>query len=71
MQKIVKIEGMGCAHCEAKVKKALEALEGVESAVASHVEKNAVVTLTAPVSDGALLDAVNALGKFKATEVVG
>ncbi len=71
MQKIVKIEGMGCAHCEAKVKKALEAIPEVESALASHTEKNAVVTLTAEIADSVLLDAVNALGKFKATEVVG
>jgi len=69
MQKIVKIEGMGCGHCEAKVKKALEAVPGVVSATASHVEKNAVVILDAEVADSALLDAVNATGKFQALSV--
>lgn len=69
MQKTIKIEGMGCAHCEAKVKKALEAVAGVTEAVASHTEKNAVVTLSAPVEDTVLLDAVNAIGKFKALSV--
>ncbi len=45
MTKTLSIEGMMCPHCEAHVKQALEALEGVESAVASHEAKNAVVTL--------------------------
>ena len=44
MQKILKIEGMMCPHCEARVKKALEAVEGVESAVVSHEAGTAVVT---------------------------
>ena len=44
MTTTLKIEGMMCPHCEARVKKALEALEGVESAVVSHVEGTAVVT---------------------------
>lgn len=69
MKKIVKIEGMGCPHCEAKVKKALEAVPGVAEAVASHTEKNAVVTLTQDVADAALMEAVNALGKFQAISV--
>ena len=69
MQKTVTIEGMGCGHCEAKVKKALEAIPEVTEATASHTEKKAVVTLSAPVDDKVLLDAVNALGKFKAISV--
>ncbi len=44
MVKTIKIEGMMCPHCEAHVKKALEALEGVQSAEASHTAKQAVVT---------------------------
>ena len=44
MSKTLKIEGMMCPHCEARVKKALEAVEGVESAVVSHQAGTAVVT---------------------------
>lgn len=71
MQKIINIEGMGCPHCEAKVKKALEAVPGVAEATASHTEKRAVVTLNTAVDNAALMDAVNAIGKFKATSVEG
>ncbi len=60
MVKTMKIEGMMCPHCEARVKKALEAVEGVESAVASHESGTAVVTLSAPVADEALKAAVEA-----------
>ena len=52
MEKTISINGMMCEHCENHVKKALEALDGVESATASHEEKKAVVTLKA----GATLD---------------
>ena len=62
MTKIIKIEGMMCPHCEAHVKKALEALAGVESATPSHVEKKAVVVLNAPVSDETLKSTVEAQG---------
>lgn len=51
MEKVLKIEGMMCMHCEAHVKKALEALEGVESVVASHEKGTAVITLSNDVSD--------------------
>ena len=44
MEKTMKIEGMMCPHCEARVKKALEAVEGVEQAQVSHVSGTAVVT---------------------------
>ncbi|MDO4490117.1 MAG: heavy metal translocating P-type ATPase [Lachnospiraceae bacterium] len=54
MTKTVKIEGMACGHCTATVKKALEALEGVSSAEVSLNNKQAVVTLTAEVSDDVL-----------------
>lgn len=60
MNKTIHIEGMMCAHCEATVKKALEALDGVESAAVSHEQGTAVVTLTAPVDDEALKQAVEA-----------
>lgn len=46
MTKTIKIEGMMCSHCEASVKKALEALDGVESATASYTEGTAVVELS-------------------------
>ncbi len=62
MTKTIKIEGMMCPHCEAHVKKALEAVAGVESATPSHVQKNAVVVLAAPVSDDTLKATVEAQG---------
>ena len=58
MKKTMKIEGMMCGHCEATVKKALEAIEGVASADVSHESGTAVVTLSAPVEDAALKKAV-------------
>ena len=51
MTKTMKIEGMMCGHCEAAVKKALEALEGVETAEVSHEKGTAVVTMSGDVSD--------------------
>ena len=60
MEKTMKIEGMMCAHCEATVKKALEAVEGVSAADVSHEEDRAVVTLTADVADEVLKEAVEA-----------
>lgn len=62
MEKILKIEGMMCMHCEAHVKKALEALDGVESVVASHEKGTAVITLSADVSDELLKKTVEAEG---------
>lgn len=62
MTKTIRIEGMMCPHCEAHVKKALEALEGVENVTPSHVEKKATLTLTSPVSDEALKATVEAQG---------
>ena len=54
MEKTMKIEGMMCGHCEATVKKALEALPEVDSAEVSHEAGTAVVTLNAQVSDEVL-----------------
>ena len=60
MTKTIHIEGMMCAHCEATVKKALEALDGVQSAAVSHEAGTAVVTLTADVAEDVLKEAVEA-----------
>ena len=51
MKKTMKIEGMMCGHCEARVKKVLEALEQVEAAEVSHEAGTAVVTLKTHISD--------------------
>ena len=58
MTKTIHIEGMMCGHCEAHVKKALEAIDGVAEAQASHEKGTAVVTLTADVADDVLTKAV-------------
>ncbi len=58
MTKTLKVEGMMCMHCEARVKKALEAVAGVESAAADHEKGTAVVTLSADVADELLKKAV-------------
>ena len=62
MQKTLKVEGMMCPHCEARVKAALEAVPGVTSAVADHEKKTATVTLSAAVDDATLTAAVTAAG---------
>jgi Cu2+-exporting ATPase len=51
MEKTIKIEGMMCPHCEARVKQLLTEMSGVASADVSHTEGKAVVTLTAPIAD--------------------
>lgn len=58
MEKTMKINGMMCGHCEARVKKVLEKIEGVESAEVSHEKGTAVVTLSAEVADDVLKKAV-------------
>lgn len=68
MTKTMKIEGMMCGHCEATVKKTLEAIEGVESANVSHENGTAVVTLSADVSDDTLKSAVEAKD-YKVTSI--
>ena len=67
MEKTMKIEGMMCAHCEARVKKCLEALPQVDEAVVSHERGTAVLKLNADVSDDVLKKAVEDQGY----EVVG
>ena len=60
MKKTLKVEGMMCGHCEARVKKALEALPEVDEAVVSHEAGTAIVTLNAEVADEVLKNAVEA-----------
>ena len=60
MKKTITIEGMMCGHCEATVKKALEALPEVTEAEVSHTAGTAVVTLSAPVDDAVLKSTVEA-----------
>ena len=64
---IMKIEGMMCGHCEARVKQTLEAIEGVAKADVSHEKGTAVVTLSGEVSRDTLKQAVEAQG-YKVTE---
>ena len=68
MTKTMKIEGMMCPHCEARVKSTLEGLAGVESAEVSHKSGTAVVTLTADIDSSVLADAVTAQG-YKVLDV--
>lgn len=58
MTKTLQVEGMMCQHCEMRVRKALEAVDGVKSASASAADKKAVVELTKPVDDAVLKKAV-------------
>lgn len=67
MEKTIKIEGMMCAHCAARVKACLEALPEVERALVSHEAGTATVSLRAALSGEALKNAVEDLGY----EVVG
>lgn len=60
MKKTLKVEGMMCGHCEARVKKALEALPEVAEAVVSHEAGTAIVILNAEVADDVLKNAVEA-----------
>ena len=60
MKKTLNVEGMMCGHCEARVKKALEALPEVDEAVVSHEAGTAIVTLNAEVADDVLKNAVEA-----------
>ena len=58
MEKTMKIEGMMCGHCEARVKKCLEALSEVAEAVVSHETGTATVTLSGDIADSVLRKAV-------------
>ena len=54
----IKVTGMMCAHCEAHVKKALEAIDGIESAVASHEQNSVTITTTKDVDEAQIKNAV-------------
>ena len=62
MELILKVEGMMCPRCEAHVKKALERLEGVAEAVASHQAGTVRITLSAPVDAAVLKQAIEEEG---------
>ena len=62
MEKTVKIEGMMCPHCEARVKNCFEAMEEVAEAVVSHESGTAVLTLNAELSDEKIKSVVEAQG---------
>lgn len=62
MEKLMKIEGMMCAHCTGRVQKALEAVEGVSAVTMSLEEKSALVALKSEVADEALTAAVTDAG---------
>mgnify|MGYP002623937710 CR=1 FL=1 len=62
MKKTMQIDGMMCSHCEARVKKALESLDGVVEAQVSHEKGCAAVTLATDVGDDALRKAVEDKG---------
>lgn len=68
MTKSMKIEGMMCPHCEARVKKTLEEIAEVASAEVSHENDTAVVTLNAPLADEVLKNAIEAQG-YKVIEI--
>ena len=69
-QKTLSIEGMMCQHCEKRVKKALEAIDGVEEALVSHEKDQAIVHLNKEVSDEVLTNAVEA-EDYKVTGIAG
>ena len=62
MEKTVKIEGMMCPHCEARVKTCLEAMVEVDSALVSHENGTAVLTLNAELTDEAVKAVIEAQG---------
>ena len=68
MEKVMTIEGMMCGHCEKAVKTALEAIDGVESAVADHEKNEAVVKLTKDVDNNVLKETVEKL-EYKVTGI--
>ena len=58
----VTVKGMMCPHCEASVKKALEAIDGIESAVANHEEDLVTITNSSDVEEAAIKAAVEGIG---------
>ncbi len=68
MKKTIYIEGMMCMHCEARVKKILEGIEGIEAAQVSHEKGTAVVTIASNVSDDTLKSSIESDG-YKVTDI--
>ena len=68
MKKTLKIEGMMCPHCEARVKKILEETAGVTEAIVSHKDGTAIVSLSAPVEDSTLVKLITDNG-YKVTDI--
>ncbi|MBQ8545546.1 MAG: heavy metal translocating P-type ATPase [Clostridia bacterium] len=66
MKITLKVEGMMCPHCEARVKSALEAIDGIESAVPSHKKSNVVVKLSKEIDTAIIISTIEAQG-YKAT----
>lgn len=62
MKKVLTVEGMMCAHCQARVQKALAGVDGVAEVMVDLGTKQAAVTLAKDVPDGALADVVTAAG---------
>ena len=62
MEKTMKIEGMMCMHCEGRVKKCLEELDGVTEAIVSHENNSAIVKLSKDIPDEVLKETVEAQG---------
>lgn len=62
MEKTLKIEGMMCHHCEARVKNTLEAMDGVVQADVSHEKGTAIVTLSKDIANDVLKEAVEDQG---------
>ena len=68
MKKTLKIEGMMCPHCEARVKKILEETAGVTEAIVSHKDGTAIVSLSAPVENSTLVKLITDNG-YKVTDI--
>ena len=62
MEKIIKVEGMSCSHCEARVSDALKKIDGVNEAVADHSQNQVKLTLSKEVDENILKDAVTNAG---------
>lgn len=62
MTKTVKIDGMMCGHCTARVEKALSAIDGIDSVKASVEDKNAVIEMSKEVSDEIIRKAIEDCG---------
>ncbi|MBQ1988735.1 MAG: cation transporter, partial [Clostridia bacterium] len=69
MEKTIKIEGMMCPHCEARVKSLLEETKGISSATVSHTEGTAVITMDSPIADDVLIKLITDNG-YKVTKIV-